>query len=67
MYEFPTETYGGMCFCIYVLAILVDGRLLDLDVGAGFGVLIPHVGSEILLGFSFEFRGVRSEGKIVAI
>jgi len=45
----------------------VDVRLLDLDVGAGFGVLIPHVGSEILLGFSFEFRGVRSEGKIVAI
>jgi len=61
-FEFPTETFGGMCFCIYVLPILVDVRWLDLHVGVGFGVLIPHLRSEILLDFSFDLEVYVSMG-----
>ena len=44
LYKFPTETFGGMFFYIYILRILVDVRLLDLHVGAGFGeIIMPSV------------------------
>jgi len=27
-YKFPTKTFGGMCFCIYILGFLVNVPLL---------------------------------------
>jgi len=44
LYKFPTETFGGMFLCIYILGFILDVRLLDLNVGAGFGeLLMPSV------------------------
>ena len=43
-YKFPTETFGGMFLYIYILGILLDVRLLDFQVGAGFEeLLMPFV------------------------